>query len=532
MIVDLDRGEIEDAIQADICVIGGGAAGITIAQEFAGKNVDVCLVEGGALAYEDESQALFRGESVGAPVALEFGRLRFLGGTTNHWGGRCAMLDPLDFAAREWVDHSGWPIDRAELDPYYRRALKVAGFQSGWISDDEARDQLRLKYPALNAEKLQPFLWRFSELALEAPFSWGTVYHDVLARAANIKVILHANVEKFEAHADRRALSKLHVRSLSGRSLSVTAKAYVLCCGGLENPRLLSIAARQNGGGFGTQRDLVGRFLMQHPRGRSGVLVPEDRISDVQDVFNYATGANGLKYQVGLALASAAQRDQGLLNCSAVLTYNGDPASGVVAGQDIWRSLHEGRWGPDLGEKVWRVATDLSAFARNAQRRITSGKRPLLPLSSADITLDIEQAPNADSRVLLSDTVDAIGLPEIRVDWRLGELERKTAAWFTMSIAQEFARLGIGRCRLDPWVLDSTIPMAQALDETFHYIGTTRMTDSPERGVVDSDCRVHDMDNLYVAGSSVFPTAGQANPTLTIVALALRLAGHLSSVLG
>jgi choline dehydrogenase-like flavoprotein len=152
----------------------------------------------------------------------------------------------------------------------------------------------------------------------------------------------------------------------------------------------------------------------------------------------------------------------------------------------------------------------------------------VVPSKSATLLLDLEQAPDRESRISLSDARDALGLKRVQANWRIGELERRTAARFTGLVAAEFARLGIGRCRLEPWLRDANVPMTNALQETYHYLGTTRMADNPQEGVVDRDCAVHGMKNLYVAGSSVFPTAGQANPTLTLVALALRLADRLS----
>jgi choline dehydrogenase-like flavoprotein len=186
-----------------------------------------------------------------------------------------------------------------------------------------------------------------------------------------------------------------------------------------------------------------------------------------------------------------------------------------------------------MGGKVAHIAGDLGSFTRSLARRLSSGRSLKqegaagVPSRSASIVLDLEQAPDPDSRILLADDRDVLGLRRAKADWRIGELERRTAAAITRLIGAEFARLDIGRIKLEPWVQDEHMPLADALTETYHYIGTTRMADDPRQGVTDRNCAVHGMRNLFVAGSSVFPTAGQANPTLTIVALALRLADHL-----
>ena len=320
------------------------------------------------------------------------------------------------------------------------------------------------------------------------------------------------------------------MKSLNGNSATVIAKNFVLCCGGIENARILLLAAEQGSGGFGNRHDRVGRYFMQHSRGPSGLVASAGLMTRTQEQFNILRGQDGISVEVGLALAPGEQERQGLLNCSAVLQYLGDPDSGVTAAQDIWRSLKAGQWAPDMGDKVAHVAGDLGAFARSLAHRVSSGRSLALeggaglPSRSASIVVDLEQAPDPDSRILLGQERDALGLRRVKADWRIGDLERRTAAAFTTLIGAEFARLDIGRCRLEPWLLDGRLPISEALTETYHYIGTTRMSDDPREGVTDRNCAVHGMRNLYVAGSSVFSTAGQANPTLTVVALALRLA--------
>jgi choline dehydrogenase-like flavoprotein len=522
-------------IDADVCLIGAGAAGITIARELAGGPLRVCLVEGGGLEYEADSQALYAGENSGAPVGFEVGRLRFLGGSTNHWGGRCAPLDDIDFRRRDWIAHSGWPIGRAELDPYYERARRVAGFPSAWLPDAQTlADALKVHLPAINPEWLRPFLWHYAPAMADAgTWNWGVAYRQTLRESRNIRTLLHANFAGFAASDDRDQVRSLTVKSLNGNTATIVARNYVLCCGGIENARLLLLAAEHSGGGFGNRHDRVGRYFMQHSRGPSGLVASAELMTRTQEQFNILRGPDGISVEIGLALAPREQERQGLLNCSAVLQYLGDPDSGVTAAQDIWRSLKTGRWAPDMGGKVAQIAGDLGSFGRSLAHRLSSGRSLALeggaglPSRSASLVLDIEQAPDPDSRILLGAERDALGLRRVRADWRIGELERRTAAAFTRLIGAEFARLDIGRCRLAPWLEDERLPIADALQETYHYIGTTRMADDPREGVTDRNCAVHGMRNLFVAGSSVFATAGQANPTLTIVALALRLADRL-----
>ncbi len=534
---ELPRGT---TVAADVCVLGAGAAGITIAHELARSALRVCLVEGGGMQYEfQDSQSLYQGDNVGVPISFLGGRLRFFGGTTNHWGGRCAPLEEIDFRRRSWVPHSGWPISRADLDSYYARAQKVAGFTAPWRSDADTMAYMKVALPATTNQWIKPFLWRYAPAMKDAlVWNWANAYRQDLRDSSNVRVLLHANFTEFATEDRRTRVRSMTVASLNGITATITAKCFVLCCGGIENARLLLLGEAQHAGAFGNENDLVGRFFMQHPRGPAGLIVSPERMSAVQEQFNILRDPDGLQVEIGLALSPESQEKEQLLNCSAVLQYQGDPDSGVTAAQDIWRSLLTGRWAPGMAEKVTLIAGDLPAFMKSVERRASSGRSldkegaAGIPSRSAIVLVDLEQAPNPESRITLAEDRDALGLRRARADWQLGETERRTAKQFINYIATDFARLGIGRCRIEPWLQNASLPVANALNETYHYIGTTRMADDPHEGVVDSNCAVHGMKNLYVAGSSVFPTAGQANPTLTLIALALRLADQINALFG
>lgn len=533
MIEDLRDQPRGLSVQADVCLIGAGAAGITLAREFAGSGVRVCLVEGGGLHYEyAESQALYAGTNVGLPMTLEGGRLRFFGGTTNHWAGRCAPLSEIDFRRRPWIAHSGWPLDRAEIDPYYPRAREVAGFGSKWRSDEETLALLKAPLPTLNPQWLRPFIWNYAPAMKDAAtWRWANAYGALLADADNVRTLLHANFAEFSLSKNGARVVNLSVRTLNGVTAKIEAEKYVLCCGGIENARVLLLESQRNSGGFGNDHDLVGRYFMQHLRGTAGLLAGTlPAMAQIQNQFNVLRGPNGLQVEVGLTLTPEIMEREGLLNCSALLQYEPDPESGVTAAQDIWRALQSGHWPPEVGKKVGLIAEDIPQVVGVVGQHLASKQRLAsggVPSKSALLLVDLEPVPDPESRILLGDDRDALGLRRVKADWRHGGLERRTAMRLATLVAAEFARAGIGRTRLEPWLHDDRVPVADALAGLPHYIGTTRMADDPREGVVDRNCAVHGMENLYVAGSSVFPTAGQANPTLTIVALALRLAKHL-----
>ena len=514
-------------IEADICIIGGGAAGISIAREFIASGIEVCLVESGGFDFEQDTQNLYSGSSSGMEVALDTGRLRQLGGTTNHWGGRCAEFTVSQMAERPWVPYSGWPISLATLSPYYERARSVCGFTQPWLNPEETFKLLGLDEGLGGPGDLETQLWRYTPSVGMRAWNFGEAYRDTLRRAQNVRVLLHANLFGFVTDSTGRQVEWVNLRSLGGHTASVRSRFFVLCAGGIENARLLLMPTEYTPAGLGNTHDLVGRFFMQHLRVTAATIVTADRLSPLQDFYNVSIGPDGVQYQVGLNLSARLAARARLLNASAVLDYEGDPDAGSTAALDIWRKLRNGKWADDLGTKVWRVISDLPAFASNAERRFRTGRHPLLPLARTNVLVDLEQKPDPESRLRLGTERDALGQPRIVTDWRVSDLERETARQFMIALGTEFGARGLGRLRIEPAFEESGDGWKEAIIETCHYTGTTRMAIEPSNGVVDTDCRVHGMDNLFVGGSSVFPTGGHVNPTFTITALALRLADHL-----
>jgi choline dehydrogenase-like flavoprotein len=520
-----------DTIDADLCIIGAGAAGISIAHSFVGQRTRVCLVESGGFDFEAETQDLYAGTSIGLPVALDSGRLRMFGGTTNHWGGRCVPFSPAELAKRSWVPYSGWPISSETLQPYYDRARSICGFTQPRLERDDMFRLLNLDTTLAATGDVEPLFLPFAPHEGAIYWNFGTSYRDELEKAENIRVLLHGNLVGFDTDATARHVERIRLRDLAGKSASVSARYFVLCTGGIENARLLLLPGDHAPSGIGNSRDLVGRFFMQHPRVvKAATIAASERFSPLQDFYNDFIGPDGVQYAVGVTLSDQAQRRAQILSCSATFEYEGDPEAGSTAAQDIWRKLRDGRWADDLGTKVWRVIRDLPGFASSAERWVRSGRHPLLPLMTTSVTVELEQLPDPDSRVTLGAERDALGLPRVETDWRISDLERETARQFMVALGAYLGARGLGRLRVEPALEQPGDAWAEAVNETYHYLGTTRMAADPSQGVVDIDCRVHGMDNLFVAGSSVFPTGGYANPTLTITALALRLADRFRDI--
>lgn len=509
MIIDLREVASGTTIESEVCVVGGGAAGITMALQFARQGIHCALLESGGDTFSPEIQSLFDIEEAGLPGSISC-RLRFLGGATNHWGGLCAPMNRMDFTRRDWVPYSGWPIDFAQLRPWYDVAQSICGL--GPYAYDAATLGAATSTATLDADKLTARFYQFSS----PPLNFAAAYRDELARSPNVEVYLNANVTAFEANENACAVDAVTIRTPDGWRGEARARIFILACGGIENARLLLLSNEVQQEGLGNGADNVGRYFMQHPHvSDTQFLIGEP--DTVQRLFRkFDHGATRAQRSIGPS--PERQRRHRILNCSATVVALADLEPGTAAAQSILRDLKVGRWPGEFTARLWSVITDIDSVVSRAWHGP----------SLASVYLRSEQAPDPQSRITLSDRRDRLNQPVARVDWRLGRLDKRTTLMSALLIGEELGRLGLGRIRLPTWLTDDEFSWPDALWGGCHHMGTTRMAERRAEGVVNSDCLVHGLENLYVAGSSVFATSGYANPTLTIVALALRLAEHVS----
>lgn len=525
MLIDL-RGEPPEQFEADVAVVGAGVAGITMARRLLRGGKSVILLESGGLDYEETTADLNRGRNIGEPYYdLDKARLRFFGGTTAIWGGRCAEMDAIDFEHRPWVEHSGWPFDVEELRPSYEAARRVLDLP---LEDPSASAGVRL-LEAMSPDDLAIRCWMFDRRFDR----FGYAANKSLVNHPRMTALTHATVREIVPAADCRSIERLEVRVPGGRSVRVRAQTYVLAAGGLENPRLLLASNGVIQAGLGNEHDLVGRFFMEHPHARGGRLVGASAWSVLKAFGKRHKG--GVQFAPLLTASPRLQKEFGLLNTAVTIAAR--PPSGgrrPLMKQAYLYAKH--RTAPtQAGRGVWKM---YRRFGREMKRVIG----PLRPWwrcvsgsSELALVLRAEQAPNPDSRVTLDTATDATGMPRIKLDWRLQEQDVKSAALLVEALGRETARQGLGEVQPAPWLREgagSWVFDPLVSDHPiggYHHMGTTRMNDDPRRGVTDRYGRVHGLENLYVAGSSLFPTSGWANPTLTIIALTLRTAERLLS---
>lgn len=522
MLHDARSIEQDAVLTADVCVVGAGAAGITIAAELDGSNIDLLLLESGGLDREEETHRLSEGETDGLPYSpLEASRSRYFGGSTNCWGGWSRPLDPQDFERRPWLEESGWPLSADELQPHYERATTLLRLGSPDYGP-ELLDRVEGKY--VRRIETDDRLVATHVLRFSPPARFGTLYRDRIHDSRNIRCLLHANVVEIETDADASRARGVRVATLDGRDFRIEARYVVLAAGGIENARLMLLSRAATPNGVGNAHDLVGRFFMEHPARYAGRLVTDGpRPLDLYDsTFNYhndSFAVDGAPVAAFLSLADEVQEAEEILRHRVLVhtTYAGEDSPGMeplfrLTGRSrlVERSAEPVR---DLARVAWsspRLATAILARALQVRR-----------LGTPQLIAIIEPEPTQHSRVTLGDGRDALGLPCARVTWRLTDRVERTFARIQALVGQELERIGIGR--FEPRAKGGSPPFLWC----WHHMGTTRMSDDQRRGVVDRDGRVHGIPNLYVAGSSVFPTAGCDMPTMTIVALAVRTAAQI-----
>ncbi len=548
MILDA-RQILRKTLYCDICIVGSGAAGITAAMELAQASFDVILLEAGGFRSERATQDLYRGE-VNDPdrhPPLQLFRSRRVGGTTTLWYGKCLPLDAIDLEERSFAPYSGWPIDAADLSTYYGRAHP-------YLDIGENAYQVKDGVPAAAAEMFPGFR---SDIVMtntiarySLPTNFGTRYRKDLHAAKNLKLILHANCAKISLGPDGHTVSHLNVRCLDGNHFQVSARQFILAAGGLEVTRLLLASNDVQKRGIGNHSDLLGRFYMCHISGAVSVASLAGRAEDT--IYGFERAKDGVYCRRQLWISENAQRKYKILNFGAWLhfpkIYDPSHRNGILSAAFFAKPLIPEEYLAEVAEDLARNGWNCRLLAQHARnmlvdaptllrfvskwidgRILSKRKLPSIVLKSFANTYRLyyiaEQAPNPESRVYLSDETDVLGVPRLVVDWCISKVDVRSAHTAHRLIQRELQRTRCGDLIFNDSKIEDEI--RENIATAGHHIGTTRMSRDASRGVVDENCRVHNVSNLYVASSSVFPTSGRANPTLTIVALAIRLADHI-----
>lgn len=522
MIQDLSHaGEIPDR-HYDVCIVGAGAAGIALAVELVAAGKQVLLLEAGGDMPDEDDHRLYEAEIVGLPYAgvLE-GRFRALGGTTTRWGGQILELDEIDFRLRSWVPGSGWPIEKADLRRGYDRALQIEGVDGAIREDGDVLKSLGLAAPVLG----QDIEYAYSRWCPERNFA--SIHRRTLRNAPNLTVYTHANLCEIRVADDGRTSVAARCRTPTGREALFRASKFALCLGGIETSRFL-LQPQPNGIALSAPRNpWIGRHYQDHISAAVGTL----RDFNLRPALKYVdyVALAGRKYHPKFKLAAAAQARLGILNVCGTVAFL-DPQSETlsIAGHAL-RHLRAGNVQEVRGASLRGLIAGAPALLRRSIHSLmNAGVAYRSPASEMRFTVHCEQAPLSESSVSLSEDVDSLGLRKARVDWRTSEAEQATIRAFLRLVEVEFRDHGIGRLEIDAGVDRDDEVLVSKFVDCNHHMGGARMAHSADDGVVDTNLRLFGSENVFICSSAVFPTSGFSNPTHTIVALAVRLAAHLT----
>ena len=533
----------------DVCIVGAGPAGLAVAEALAGSRHRICVLEAGPAdgSPQETAGVELLAENPYPGAAVRNSRAAMVGGTAGLWSFRLAgsgddadaamagcrylPLDPLDLTARPDIGTPGWPLTRAELDPWYEAAQRLC--QLGPFDYDVANwgEPGGCRPLPLDDTGVVSSMFQFGPAT-----AFTRDARERLEVAPNVELRTRTQASWLELDAGGGHVVGVRIVDAEGAEEVLPCAAVVLAGGTVENVRLMLDTGRHHRTTPGNRYGLVGRYFMEHPLVRGGLLVTPPAAGLIRRLDLYATRRTRATWvSAKLTLTEQVLRDEGLAGCSALLiprhrSFGGRGAQALAR----LRSPSGRRLGKGAQAKLaMTVLTDARSVIGavravrgtqpNLDRAMWAGPNADLDLSVFEVVHQTEQTPQADNRLELTATRDDYGRSRMAMAWRWSEADQDRVRRARDRFADAFETAGLGTFVQRDW--DNGRP--RMIGGTHHHLGGLRMATTPEEGVVDADCQVHGTDNLFVAGSAVFPSGGYANPTLTVVALALRLGTRL-----
>jgi choline dehydrogenase-like flavoprotein len=537
-------------LRAEVAIVGAGPAGIVTAIALARRGRRVLLLESGASAFDARTQTL--GDTAGDDplhAPMELATRRQLGGASNLWGGRCVPFDPIDFRERELVADSRWPIGYADVEPYFQAACELC------VCGDAVFNARQI--PRLAGRSLVP---GFTDGSVEAsslerwslPTNFASEYGDTLETSQRIVLVSGLTCTEIVCAPAGGEVERLRARSLDGVEVTVEAARYVLACGGLETTRLLFASDENGRGALGNRSGHLGRWYMAHV---------ESRIADVHfttaaadTIYGHERDGDGVYVRRRMTFAERSQSERRLANAAIWLVNPelGDPVHGSAVLSFVYLMLASPLGGRFVAEGIRQAHLKTSgsislkrhvlnvlrglphalgfAVQFGYKRYLKRGRKvPGFFVSSAANVYSLmyhgEHLPSYDSYVEPTSVNDELGVPRLRTHLHFSDEDVECVLRAHEQLDEFLREHDLGR--LVYRYEDLPAAVCEQLSGGYHQAGTTRMSESPDDGVVDRNLAVHGFDDLFVASSSVFVTSGQANSTFMVIALALRLVDHL-----
>ncbi|TKB77160.1 MAG: GMC family oxidoreductase [Nitrospira sp.] len=526
MITDLVRGGRRQTRTADICVIGAGTAGLTLVRELLGSGHTVVVLESGGITLEEETQRLYDCTVAGLPHRGYLqGRFRTLGGTSTRWGGQLLPLTALDIEHRDWIGAVAWPLTYADLQDYYQRVEHLFGVD-GYPYESGALNRWPIHGTDFDANQ---FTARYAKWPPFVRRNLARLVGKDCAESHSVEVVLHANVTEISLSDDGTRVVSVKACTLDGAVIDVKAKHVVVATGTLETIRLLLASSGVVPCGIGNHSGHLGKNFQDHLSIRAAELFP-------RSIRNFEHGfapffIDGTMRTARLELSADVQRDRRLLSCFGQVLFETPDDSGFAELREGLRRF-QARRNPWPSVKGWtNILRDIPNMCRLGAVRFLKQRVAYPDNARFHLQVDVEQCPNSESTVSLGHDRDVLGMPILTLNWRIKHLEKQTMQEYVRLFRHEWERLDLGDARWNQKLFEEGDRWLEDVIDVYHQTGGTTMSEHPSEGVADPQLRVHGVANLFLASCSVFPSAGSANPTFTLLALTVRLADHLRALL-
>lgn len=524
MIIDANTLSESTKHVYDYCILGGGVAGITLANELLASGKRVCIVEGGDETFTMDSQNLY--SPAVQPTEYEdptYDRLRFLGGSSNHWENSTSEFHPSDFKTKDWIAHSGWPISFDDVKPFYSRAALYCGTGSDGYNTAHWSKHFGKTDIFESSQKINANIVK----AAIPPVHFFSKYGMPLKESQNVTIFKNANLVDLNFNAQTLTVESIDFSNYSDVKHTVAADTFILCLGGIENARYMLIFNEKYKDALGNKSKNVGHYFMDHPVLRAAKLYPKKKDDFALFTMREHIDERFINGFIEMNESTLSQEEISNIRVPLFEKSNFIISEGIESFHVLGSAIEQEAIPDYFGQHMMNVLGDIDMVAEAVSRKTFSNKLfdYADDFGGYDLAIMIEQTPKYDNKVFLSDKVDKLGLKKIKIDWTLHD-DDINRMWKALDVmAKEIGRLNVGRLKVMKEYEERL--RREKLFFSHHHMGTTRMADSVQSGVVDRNLKVFNTSNLYIAGSSVFPTGSHVPPTLTITALTIKLAEHL-----
>ncbi|MRI02115.1 hypothetical protein GH721_16340 [Kriegella sp. EG-1] len=514
----------EVSYKADICIIGSGAAGFACALSFLKNKHSVILLEGGLHEFNAQAADIHQAEISGFKHGgIHEARERIVGGTTTTWGGQALPFMKEDFEKRAFIPNSGWPISFEELAPYYKKAEDILGTDQTIPFTFKPWKDWGVKNLDFNTSILEPIITKWCQIP-----NFQTQHGEKIKNSKQIQLLTNANVTEILPDSNN-AVAALTIKSLSGKTGAIKAKYYIAAGGAFETVRLFLNSKKFHPSGLGNENNLVGRYIFDHVAATVGQILPKSR-NAFQNIFD-TFYKNGFKYLPRLKLNPEHAIKNQILFASAQIVFTTKADSTLELSKELFSFLIQKQFPKKYVyaflKKPSRLIELLAIVYRwKFNKRGTSPKK-----GSIWLEVHSEQEPNADSKIILSDKRDVLGMQRINLKWSISDVTIKTIRKMALITAKEMQNSDIAHVKLKDWITNKNLNFANQLTDTYHQAGGLKMSNYRKNGVVNENCMVYGVENLYIASSAVFPSSSFSNPTMTIIALAIRISEKIDGML-